>query len=323
MSVKLIPSDAKIWDKEKFIFDLLNDNPNKKLIVDLCLEGPDCQSAGIDAIIDQLVSDGKINGSMVVIYTSNQLPSSKYLEKRKSFAELSYAQKLAKNVSISHKLPALRFGMFTGRSNWLRLGLASYIWKYFRDTACMTFHYSPDNEYHRVNFGLEEFLSRHWQDRQQVFDFVDCLPIKFDQQTYPIQWNEQAFNLQEQYTKFFCEIVCETFFTNRTFMITEKTFRPIINRKPFLIQGPKWYLKNLKLLGFKTFDQWWDESYDQDPCDSRYTGLQWNINYIGQQSKETIAQWHKQMEPILEHNYNTLMNLTDQQITSTNFFYEE
>lgn len=322
MVVSVMTSDGIIWNRDKFILDLIVAGQRPQIMINLRYEGPDCGNAGIDDIISTLAEQKLINADSIVIRTSNQISSSQYREERVSFMELKHAQELAKNTIINNTDPVLKFGIFIGRSNWLRLGLASYIWKHYRDSACMTFHYDSTSDYHQQHCGLEEFISKNWCDRDQAFEFISNLPIKFDNQTYPILWSGRAFDLVQHYPKFFCEIVCETFFTNRTFMVTEKTMRPIINKKPFIVQGPKWYLKNLHSLGFKTFNQWWDESYDQDPSDSRYTGLKWNIDYIAQQDSQTINKWYREMESTLEHNYQTLLNLTDEEIISTEFYYE-
>jgi hypothetical protein len=140
-----------------------------------------------------------------------------------------------------------------------------------------------------------------------------------DHQTYPILWNQRAFDLDDYYNQIFCELVCETFFTGKTFMMTEKTMRPIIQRRPFVVQGPKFYLENLKTLGFKTFDTWWDESYDIDGPDGQFESIRWTIDYIGKQSPETIRDWYNQMQPVLEHNAKVLSELTNQQVVTTQF----
>ena len=98
--------------------------------------------------------------------------------------------------------------------------------------------------------------------------------------------------------------------------------RAIAHRRPFIVQGPQWYLHNLKLLGFKTFDQWWDEGYDEDPWDFKYQALKQNIDYIAKQNTTTIAQWNKEMLNVLDHNYNTLNELTAEKILSTKFFFQ-
>ena len=89
-----------------------------------------------------------------------------------------------------------------------------------------------------------------------------------------------------------------------------------------MVQGPKWFLKNLKKLGFKTFDQWWDEGYDEDPADGRYKTLCYNIDTIAQQNATTIAQYYQEMQPVLEHNVQVLKELTNEKILATEFFYE-
>jgi hypothetical protein len=45
-------------------------------------------------------------------------------------------------------------------------------------------------------------------------------------------------------------------------LITEKTFKPIAFRHPFLLWGEMGSLSRLKTLGFETFDNLFDESYD-------------------------------------------------------------
>jgi hypothetical protein len=50
--------------------------------------------------------------------------------------------------------------------------------------------------------------------------------------------------------------------TNNILYFTEKTFKPILMGHPFIIYGGLHSLKKLKEFGYKTFDKWWDESYD-------------------------------------------------------------
>jgi hypothetical protein len=49
--------------------------------------------------------------------------------------------------------------------------------------------------------------------------------------------------------------------------LTEKTFRAILHKRPFVILGATGSLAQIKKLGFKTFDHLWNEDYDliQDP----------------------------------------------------------
>jgi hypothetical protein len=81
-------------------------------------------------------------------------------------------------------------------------------------------------------------------------------------------------------------------------------------------------LKNLQRLGFKTFDHWWDESYDQDPADARYETFKHAIDWIAGQDNATLYAWYQEMQPILDHNCQVLANLTNQQILSTEFYHD-
>lgn len=321
-TVKVVTSDSKIWDQEKTTFELIAAASAGPVIVDLLFEGPDCVTAGIDRLLDYVRALLSVPHEHFLILTSNQLKSSSYPERRTMFAELDLAKRIAANKLVVHSDLQHKFGIFIGRSNWQRLGLAAYLHSRYADQTTMTFHYDPSVDYHISNFGLEEFVNRHWDSGQQVCDFLQHVPITHDTQTYPILWNQNGFGLEQQYKSIFAEIVCETYFTGRTFFVTEKTLRCIINRRPFIVQGPTNYVKNLKALGFRTFDAWWDEGYDQDPADARYKTLCNGIDWIASQSTATIQQWYQEMQPVLEHNVQCLAELTNQKILSTQFHYE-
>ena len=62
----------------------------------------------------------------------------------------------------------------------------------------------------------------------------------------------------------FVNIVTETLFDDQSIFLTEKTYKPIYMCQPFIIFGNPHSLKKLKELGYKTFDKWWDESYDDE-----------------------------------------------------------
>lgn len=312
--INCVTSDCKIWNRDKFIIDLFNAKELGPVEINLNAEGPCCEQLGLNQLLES------IPGLTVsAIHTSNQIQSSNFKEVRKTFVELELAKQKIKQSTATYSNLTKRFALFVGRSNWQRLALASYMWKNHNKSVSLTYHYDKSLTYHSANFGLEELLEKQWDCRHTVYEFLEQLPIKHDHQEYPILWDKNAFDLEDQYPHIFCEIVCETFFSGKTFMMTEKTMRPIIQRRPFIVQGPKFFLENLKRLGFKTFDKWWDESYDIDESDGKFGSIQWIVDYIGQQSAGTIQQWYAEMQPILEHNANTLAELTNKQIVTTEF----
>jgi hypothetical protein len=63
--------------------------------------------------------------------------------------------------------------------------------------------------------------------------------------------------------KCFVHVVNETVFYDEKLHLTEKIFKPIVCSRPFILVSAPGNLKYLKSYGFKTFDTWIDESYDQ------------------------------------------------------------
>jgi hypothetical protein len=148
-------------------------------------------------------------------------------------------------------------------------------------------------------------------------------PIKFDNITqYPVDGRKvemPSLNLASKYADFFVEIVCETYTVGTTFFPTEKIWRPIMCKTPFIVQGPSEFLANLKVLGIKTFDKWWDESYDYQVGKTKIESIIKIIDFLSLKTVQELKIMYNEMLPILEHNYNVLMNLTPDQMLAANY----
>lgn len=103
----------------------------------------------------------------------------------------------------------------------------------------------------------------------------------------------------------FCYIVTETCYWERKHHLTEKIFKPIVSKMPFVLVGPAHNLKYLREYGFKTFNQWFDESYDNinDPI-KRMHAIGNVIKQICSYSTDQLSDMLVDMSPVLEHNYN-------------------
>jgi hypothetical protein len=100
-------------------------------------------------------------------------------------------------------------------------------------------------------------------------------------------------------------VVSETVFYHDKLHLTEKIFKPIVARRPFILVGAQGNLAYLKSYGFKTFDQWIDESYDleADP-DLR---IQMVVNELDKLSKldyNSLLAMHQEMQEVLDYNFN-------------------
>lgn len=109
----------------------------------------------------------------------------------------------------------------------------------------------------------------------------------------------------------FVNIITETLYYEKCVFISEKLFKPIHLCQPFIIVGNPYTLRELKKLGYKTFDKWWDESYD-DEIDfmSRMAKLEEVYEHIASYSTEDLFAIQQEMEDVLINNFNVMMDLT-------------
>lgn len=86
--------------------------------------------------------------------------------------------------------------------------------------------------------------------------------------------------------------------------INEKLFKPIASLQPFLVLGQIGTLKALKQLGYKTFDKWFDESYDSIMDDDlRYQKILNEVKRLSGMSKKELSEMIYDMLPVLKYNY--------------------
>ncbi|MDA9842978.1 hypothetical protein N9C44_00750 [bacterium] len=92
--------------------------------------------------------------------------------------------------------------------------------------------------------------------------------------------------------------------------ITEKTFRTIANGHPVIWVAEHGTTKVMQRLGFKTYSEFWDESYDaiRDPVDriNAVTDLIKQLSELNAQEKQDL--WQR-MVPTLQHNQQLILNL--------------
>jgi hypothetical protein len=120
------------------------------------------------------------------------------------------------------------------------------------------------------------------------------------------------------YLNTFCSIVYEALWDLKVVFPTEKLNKCLMVGHPFVIVSTPRYLANIKKIGFKTFDQWWDESYDDEVDDSkRFKKLQNTILQISEWNLEECERVYAEMLPTLIHNQNLVKELSDFKVSNT------
>ena len=86
------------------------------------------------------------------------------------------------------------------------------------------------------------------------------------------------------------------------------SFKGIADKRPFIIFGAPGILKYLHDLGFKTFDRWWDESYDlESDVETRADMIIKILNQLSTYSQSYLQKLCLEMSEILEYNYQHLL----------------
>ena len=111
------------------------------------------------------------------------------------------------------------------------------------------------------------------------------------------------------YIQSFLHVVTESVYHYPSTFISEKTWKPISSKRPFIIIGPVGSLQNLHNLGFKTFNNFWDESYDtiSDPI-VRMTEVVKIIENICDKTIDELQNICISMTDILQYNSDLFLS---------------
>lgn len=121
----------------------------------------------------------------------------------------------------------------------------------------------------------------------------------------------------------FWHVVSETVFYYNKQHLTEKIFKPIVSKQPFMLLAGPGTLEYLKGYGFKTFNSVIDESYDSilDP-DDRIDAVVEQLKWYCSRSTAEKSRVIEALTPVIEHNFNHFYSdfkhiITNELITNT------
>jgi hypothetical protein len=306
-----IQVSGDIWNNRDTAKQLLDQTqPGQSIMLDLCSEGPSLKKLGVTDLISNYDLDVWVtrwsNGIESVPYKRN------YCNSHSHFFPMSwhYWVDEIENTSPTDS----RFGLFQGRGCPSRNRI-----------LYDTFHKWPGkflvskmSSLHGDNWGMKlsphashcENVNDWFDDAEQAVAWLGTAPVCSidnhviqDQYRVPeISSGDMARSLFQYYPMFNIELVCETYTLGDTFFPTEKTIRPIVGNKPFIVYGPVNYLNNLKKDNFQTFSDLWDESYDQLEGVARWSAISKLIDTL---ANLPDAQWQEiinQAANITRHN---------------------
>lgn len=142
-------------------------------------------------------------------------------------------------------------------------------------------------------------------DNDSFQKFKDALPMDID---FTENMHQKDQNEAHLLRNVFVNLVNETHQPDHLTFVTEKTYRSINYCRPFLINGDNGTLEYLKDLGFKTFSDFWDESYDDKGTSDqvKITKITEIVKDLCGRSKDDLMAMFQDMTPIIQHNHKHL-----------------
>jgi len=311
--ITLINKDRFIYDLEYRVIDIIKEyQTTGKIEISTNNEGICLNRVKFYELLNYICDKFNIDKSKITIFTNNALEKHEFYNIKNSYSYcLNETKKIIPIDYVAFKNDnLLKLGCFVGKINWNRLILLSFLYKKFTDQILLTCHYRHEDA-QKLQSELTELNFYDSDNLVNAVNFLQNCPLTLGEsfETYTIGPPEHL-TILNQYHKFFAELIMETYVMGNTFYPTEKILRPIIAKTPFIVMGPINYLDNLKKLGFKTFNQWWDESYDQLEGSNRIEKIKILLTQIMSWPQEKMQQVLIEMEKVLEHNRTLYLETT-------------
>jgi len=165
---------------------------------------------------------------------------------------------------------------------------------------------------HNLQLALESTLLRPVKQDEIQF-FTNLSNSSPDNLNLGVE-NPATNIVDEHYRHSFVSVINETL--TGSIFFTEKIYKPIVVGHPFLLMGaPNQLAKLREQFGFKTFGQWWDESYDQvDDMHLRAKCIVDILVTLKSKSEQELIDIREEMKPTLKHNqnlYNSIVSEKD------------
>lgn len=172
----------------------------------------------------------------------------------------------------------------------------------FTDSNCTFIYTRPFTRLDdKINITSNSLLNLYQQHSTvlEVRYQDNLIDVDANQNNFKAPWLSNAF----------INIVAETVFNYPYPYLTEKTFKCFWHGSPFVIAGASNSLSYLKSIGFKTFANWFDESYDsiQDP-EQRLMSVLDTLDIISKWSLEKCQDVYNKMQSVITHNLTHYQN---------------
>jgi hypothetical protein len=185
-----------------------------------------------------------------------------------------------------------------------------FIYQMYKNNLLDEFNFSHHKVTSKDDFDMWDEHTWPWTD--DMTEFAKTTPHIYDdikgkefvtieinpkhrQDNYIYVVTESIFNEQKPYDPF----------DGMTRDTSEKTWKPIALKMPFIMSHQPFALKRLRDIGYKTFHTIWDESYDEIiDCNKRMAAIVDLVKSLS--SREDFVDMVKSCDDVVEHNFKML-----------------
>jgi len=223
--------------------------------------------------------------------------------------------------TLEYKTYNKKFLNFNRRWRWHRPILVAHLYlEKLLDQGYVSLADCDDNfDYNKLwNIILE--LHDKYPDIQHKLiaeknNILNIPPLILDQSDLKINHANLMSSTFDLYANTYFSVVTETNFYYKqepALFLTEKIFKPIAHKHPFVVLGRPGTLNFLKKLGYKTFDKLIDESYDMIDDDTlRLIRVVQEIKKLCNLSDDRLREFLNEAQKICDYNYTLLKNKTN------------
>lgn len=137
-----------------------------------------------------------------------------------------------------------------------------------------------------------DYPYQYFDNRQLLLD--DDFVTKLDSFLLPKEWHESLLHVVTECTP---DVYC----------ISEKTFIPLLMKKPFIVFGAKGFSKKLTDLGFQLYDNVFDYSFDN--IDDLHERAELFVNNLHILDKYDCKELYGILYPRIKHNYDRAIEI--------------
>ena len=200
--------------------------------------------------------------------------------------------------------------------------------------GCRRLHRDIVHQYILDNQMLDKVIMTYYQrwnvdlrETDHIFESegLEFLPeSNYTHSVHQVRYHGHKMNLSQVvpfvvYNDSYYSVVAETNAVNEFNFYTEKVVKPILGRRLFVAIAGQGYLRRLRSVGFKTFSDVIDESYDLEPDHTTRWGMAMDqVKFLTEQDPVEI---YAKIKHVVEHNQRVMLetdwyqNLTKQLIT--------